>query len=107
MRRKEEPMADQKSVNEEKNRHTQRQEIEVITEREKIGDGAIRKMETHREIDTKPKPVEEKDTQKREGQRKMIKERKIKTENSFGSVYYRRRTQNYYGKKKYHPKLSK
>ena len=73
-------MEEQNRVNEEKDRNTQRQEL--VTEREKISMGPIRKVKTLAENATKLKPVEEKYTQKREGQRKMIKERNIKTENT-------------------------
>ena len=45
--------------NEEKDRKTQRQETEVAAGREKVGEGAIRK------IATKPKPAEEKYAQKK------------------------------------------
>ena len=40
-------------------------------------------MGTLGEIATKPKPVEESDTQERERQRRMTKERNRKTENTF------------------------
>ena len=40
-------------------------------------------MRTQGEITTKPKPVEERDTLERERQRKMTKERNLKTENTF------------------------
>ena len=40
-------------------------------------------MGTQEEIAIKPKPVKEKDTQKREAQRKMANQRNIKTENFF------------------------
>ena len=40
-------------------------------------------MGTQEEIAIKPKPVKEKDTQKREAQRKMANWRNIKTENFF------------------------
>ena len=48
----------------------------MVTGREKVGEGTIRKMET-RDIATKLQSMEEKDTQKREGQRKLS-ERNIK-----------------------------
>ena len=72
-----------RTVNEEKDINTQRKETEVVTGREKVDQGRIRKMGTQGEIATKPKPMEEIDTQKGEGQRKMTKERNIKTENTF------------------------
>ena len=72
-------MVEQNRVNEEKDRNTQREETEVITKREKVDKEAIRKMGTQGEIATKS----EKDTQKRERQRKMTKERHIKTKNTF------------------------
>ena len=65
MRRREGPIEEQKRVNEEKNRNTHRQETEVATERQKVGEGTIRKMGTQGEIDTKSKPAEE----KKEGQK--------------------------------------
>ena len=48
-----------------KRTNTQRQETEVVTVREKVGEGAIRKIEAQGEIATKAKPAEEKDTQKK------------------------------------------
>ena len=48
------------------------------TGREKVGEGAIGKMETQGKIATKPKHVEEKDTRKEEGQRKMTMEKNRK-----------------------------
>ena len=75
-------MEEQNRINEEKDRNThQRQETEVVTGREKVGEGASRKMGTQGEIATKPKPVEERDTQEREGQR-ITMERNINTENT-------------------------
>ena len=50
--------------------NTQRQETELIIGREKVGKGAIWKMGTQGEIASKPKPAEEKDTRKKERQRK-------------------------------------
>ena len=79
MRRKEESMEEQNRANEEKDRNPQIQE----TEREKVGEGAIRKRRTQGEIATKPKPAELKDTQRREEQRKISEERNIKTGNTF------------------------
>ena len=76
-------MEGQKNVNEEKNSNTQRQETENVARREKLDEAAIRKMGKHGEIDTKPKPVEVRDTQEREEQRRMTKQRNIKTENTF------------------------
>ena len=67
MRRKKEPIEEKNRLNEEKDKNTQRQKTEVVTGREKVGEGAIRKMGTQGEIATKPKPMEEKDAQKREG----------------------------------------
>ena len=72
----------------------------MVTGREKVGEEGIRKMRTQVEIATKLKPMEEEDTQK-ERDKKIAKERNIKSENIF------RRTQNHYGKKKNLPKLSK
>ena len=40
-------------------------------------------MGTQKEIATKPKPVEERETKEREGQRRMTKKRIIKTKNTF------------------------
>ena len=48
--------------------------------KQKSWQGAITKMGKQEEIATKLKPVEERDTQDREGQRRMTKERNIKTE---------------------------
>ena len=50
----------------------------MATGREKVGKGVIRKMGTQGEISTKLKPAMVKDTPKKEGQRKMTKERNIK-----------------------------
>ena len=47
--------------------------------RGKVGEGAIRNVGTQKEIVTKQKLVEEK------GQRRMTKERNIKTENTFNT----------------------
>ena len=66
MRRKEESMEEQNRANEEKDRNPNIQEIE----REKVGEGAIRKKRTQGEIATKLKPAELKNTQRREEQRK-------------------------------------
>ena len=71
-------MEEQNRVNEEKDRNTQRQETKVATERVKVDKGAIRKMETQREIVTNPKPTKEKDTQ-----RKLTKEKNIKSKNTY------------------------
>ena len=71
MRKREEPMEVQNSVNEESDSNTQRQETEGVARREKVGEGAIRKMGKQREIVTKSKPAEVRDTQKREAQRRM------------------------------------
>ena len=65
MRRRDEPMEEQNRVKMKKMTNTQKQETEAVTGREKLGKEAIRKMETQGEIATKPKPVEEKDTQKK------------------------------------------
>ena len=54
MKRREEPMEEQNSVNEENDSKTQRQETEEVAGREKVGKGAIRKMEKQGEIATKP-----------------------------------------------------
>ena len=62
---------------------TKTQETEKVAEREKVGEGAIRKMGKQGGIAIKPKPVQLRDTQEREGQRRMTKERNIKTENTF------------------------
>ena len=93
MRRREKPIEEQNRVNEEKDRKAQRQQIEVVTGREKVGEGAIKKMGTQEEIATKLKPVEEKDTQK-----KRNKEKEKKHQN--------RKYLSHYGKKKNHSKLS-
>ena len=78
-RKREEPMKEQNRVNEEKDRNTQRQETEVVTVREKVGERAIKKVITQ--------PPEEKDIQKYENQKigkeKTIEERNMKTENTF------------------------
>ena len=63
-------MKEQNRVNEENYRNTQRKETEVVTGRENVGEGAIKKMGTQGEIATKPKPVEEKNTQKKRGTKK-------------------------------------
>ena len=73
-------------MNEEKYSNTQRQEIEEVAGRDKMGEGAIRKMRKQGEIATKPKLVEVKDSQEREGQRRMTKERNIKTENTLSAL---------------------
>ena len=70
-------MEEQNKVNEENNKNTQRQETEEVTRREKISDGIIREMGKQGEISIKPKPVKEKDTQKKQGQRKRTKEGNI------------------------------
>ena len=85
-------MEEQNSVNKEKDSNTQRQETQEVAGREKVGEGAIRKMEKQGEIATKLKPVEVKDTQEREGQRRMREKHKI------SSAYYKKRTQKHYGK---------
>ena len=54
MKWREEPMDEQNRLNEEKGRSTQRKETKKVTGREKVGNGAIRKI-THGEIATKPK----------------------------------------------------
>ena len=59
MRRREKSMEEQNRLNEENDRNTQRQGTKVLTGREKVGEGAIRK------IATKPKPAEEKYAQKK------------------------------------------
>ena len=41
MRRRKEPMEEQNRVKEENDSKTQRQETEVVTDRKKIGEGAI------------------------------------------------------------------
>ena len=47
-------MEEQNRINEEKDRNThQRQETEMVTGREKVGEGASRKMGTQGEIATK------------------------------------------------------
>ena len=46
MRSREEPMEEQNRINEEKKKNTQRQQTDLVTEREKVGEGTIRKMET-------------------------------------------------------------
>ena len=61
MRRKKEPIEEKNRLNEEKDKNTQRQKTEVVTGREKVGEGAIRKIGTQREIATKPKPAKEND----------------------------------------------
>ena len=58
-------MDEQNRVNEVKYTNTQRQEIEVVTGRDKVSEGAIRKIGKQGEIPTKPKPMEKKDTQKK------------------------------------------
>ena len=83
IRRREKPMEEQNRVNEENDKNIQRQETEVVTGREKVYEGAIRKMGTQEEIATKLKTVEEKGTQIRVRKRRMTKERNIKTENTF------------------------
>ena len=55
MRRREESMEEQNRVNREKDINTQKQETEVVTGREKVGKGAIRKLVTQGEIATNPK----------------------------------------------------
>ena len=57
-------MEEPNRINEENNRNTQRKETEVVTEKEKVGEGAIMNMRTQGEIATKPKPVEEKTIKK-------------------------------------------
>ena len=97
-------MKEQNRVNEENDRNTQRQETEVVTGIEKLGERAIRKMGTRGEIATKLKPAKETHS-KKEGQRKMTKERSIKTENIF-SVLQKEDTELLLWKNN-HPKLSK
>ena len=65
MMSREEPMEEQNRVNEEKDRNIQRQETKLATGREKVDEGAIRKMGTKGEIATKPNLEEEKDIKKR------------------------------------------
>ena len=55
-------MEEQIRVNEGKISNTQKQETEEVARREKLGEGAIRKMGKQREIATKLKPVEVRDT---------------------------------------------
>ena len=70
MRRREEPMEGQNKINEEKDNNIQRQETEEVVGREKIGEGAIKKMGKQGEIATKPKPVEVRDTQEKKWTKK-------------------------------------
>ena len=49
MRRREQPMAQQNSINKEKESKTQRQETEEVARREKVGEGAIRNGKTRRD----------------------------------------------------------
>ena len=84
MRRLEEPMEEQKRVNEERDKNNQRQETEEITRREKV-DESIQGDENTRRHCHQPKPVEERNTQKK-GEQKMTKERNIKTENTFSVI---------------------
>ena len=58
-------MEEQNRVNKEKDRNTQRQETEVVTEREKVGEGAIREVRTHDESAPKPNSDREKVAQKK------------------------------------------
>ena len=64
MRRKEEPMEQQNRINEEKNTNIQGEETEEVAGREKVDEGAIRKMGTQEEIAIKLKTVEERGIQK-------------------------------------------
>ena len=50
IRKRDEPMKIQNRENEEKVSDTHRQETEVATDREKVGEGAIRKRRTQEEI---------------------------------------------------------
>ena len=77
MRRKEEPMEEQNSVNEEEDSNTQRQETEEVAGREKVGE-QLGRLGNQGEIATKPKPVEVRDTQEREGHRRLTKEKNRK-----------------------------
>ena len=63
-------MEEQNGVNKEKDRNLQRQE--AVTGRDKVGEGAIRKMGTLGERHLR-----------KEGQRKRTEKRSIKTENTF------------------------
>ena len=60
-------MKEQNSGKEEKDNNTQRRESKEVAGKEKVGEGAIRKMGKKVEIATKPKPVEVRDTQERQG----------------------------------------
>ena len=62
------------------------------------------KVRTHGENVLKPKPVKEKDAQKKEGHRRMIEETQ---KQKIPLVYYRRKTQNHYCKRRNHPQLTK
>ena len=45
----------------------------MVTEREKIVEGAVRMVRTQGESATKPKPVEEKDTENKRGKGKLLR----------------------------------
>ena len=53
MRRREEPIEEHNRVNEEKDISTQGQETKMVTRREKVGEGTIRKMGAQKEIANK------------------------------------------------------
>ena len=83
MKSREEPMKKQNRVNEEKNRNTQKQETEVITGREKVGEGVIRKVRTQEESTHQTETFWGKRCSKKEGHRIMTEEIDPIKENTF------------------------
>ena len=59
-----------------------------VTGREKVRNGTIRKIGTQIEIATKPKPVEEKNTQKKKKDKEKLLNRRMQKQ-KIPSVYYR------------------
>ena len=82
-------MEEQNRVNEEKSRNTPRQKTEVVTGREKVGEGATRKVRTQGECATKLKPTEEKDVKKKWDKEKYL--RKETQRQKIPSIHYRKK----------------
>ena len=72
IRRRDEPMKKQNRENEEKDSDTHRQETEKVAGREKVGDGAIKRRRTQKEIATKPKIAEDTDAKEKEDNQEPI-----------------------------------
>ena len=80
--RRDEPIKKQNRENEEKERNTYRQETEEATGREKVDEEAIKKRRTQKEIVTKPKIMEDKNTKEKREKNKS-EERNKKAGNTF------------------------